>query len=60
MVHPLIHGENVAPHPHIEFAFGFSNTKRDPIISSFQSMWVPNKNNIERWHVHKVTVGDKT
>lgn len=45
MVHPLTHGENVTPHPHIEFAFGFSNTKRDPIISSLQSMWVPNTSN---------------
>lgn len=48
MVHPLIQRENVAPHPHIEFAFGFSKTNRVPIISSFQSISVPSKNSIER------------
>jgi len=52
------YGENVAPQPHIEFAFGLLNTKRDPIMSSFQSISVPSRYNIERLHVHSVTSGD--
>ena len=37
--------ENVDPQPHIDCAFGFSKTKRDPIMFSDQSIFVPSKCN---------------
>ena len=47
--------ENVEPQPHIDVALGFSKTNLDPIVSSFQSMLVPNKYKIDCSHVCKRT-----
>jgi len=51
----VIQVENVAPHPHIDWAFGFSNTNREPIMSSDQSIVVPSKCNIDTLHVYTFT-----
>ena len=51
----VIQVENVDPHPHIDWAFGFSNTNREPIMSSDQSIVVPSKCNIDTLHVYTLT-----
>ena len=51
----VIQVENVDPHPHIDWAFGFSNTNREPIMSSDQSIVVPSKCNIDMLHVYTFT-----
>ena len=47
--------ENVAPHPHAELALGFSNTNREPIMSSFQSICVPKRWSMEILQVYSCT-----
>ena len=47
--------ENVAPQPHMDCALGFSNTKREPMMSSVQSIVVPNKCNMDLLQVYTLT-----